>query len=138
MKKMKLKLDEDGNKITQVKGIRAGCKVVKSRYAKPFESVQVHIPYDTGMDPYSGLFDMFLDMDILKKDGNSYVYASPVDGEVLKMFKKAWNKNENGGLDRIMAEFSQIKKAANYNIADKANPLEEEVDLLNIEIQEEV
>ncbi len=130
MKKMKLKLDEDGNKITQVKGIRAGCKVVKSRFAKPFESVQIHIPYDTGMDPYSGLFDMCLDMDILAKQGNSYIYVSPVDGMEIKKFKKAWNKNEDGCLDRVMSEFSQIKKSANYNLADKVTGP-------NIEIQEE-
>ena len=40
MKKMKLKEDEEGNKISDVKGIRAGCKVMKTRYAKPFESVK--------------------------------------------------------------------------------------------------
>ena len=42
-----------------MRGIRAACKVMKTRYAKPFESVQVKIPYDTGMDPYSGLVDLF-------------------------------------------------------------------------------
>jgi RecA/RadA recombinase len=44
MKKMKLKEDEDGNKISEVMGIRAGCKVMKTRYAKTFEGVQVKIP----------------------------------------------------------------------------------------------
>ncbi len=136
MKKMKLKEDADGNKITQVKGIRAGCKVVKSRYAKPFESVQVHIPYDTGMDPYSGMFNMLLDMEILEKTGNSYIYTSPTDTlpKEIKKFKKAWNKNEDGCLDRVMNEFNQIKKAASYNIADKTAVTDEP----NIEIQEEV
>ena len=49
MRKLKLKEDEDGNKISEVKGIRAACKIMKTRYAKPFESVQVKIPYSTGM-----------------------------------------------------------------------------------------
>ena len=40
MGKLKLKEDAAGNKITQVKGIRSVCKVVKSRFAKPFESVK--------------------------------------------------------------------------------------------------
>ena len=44
MRKLKLKEDEDGNKVTEVKGIRAACKVMKTRFAKPFESVQVKIP----------------------------------------------------------------------------------------------
>ena len=47
MRKLKLKEDEDGNKITDVMGIRAACKIMKTRYAKPFESVQVQIPYET-------------------------------------------------------------------------------------------
>jgi RecA/RadA recombinase len=58
MRKLKLKEDEDGNKTSEVNGIRAACKVMKTRYAKPFESVQVKIPYTTGMSPYSGLFEM--------------------------------------------------------------------------------
>ena len=44
MKKLKPKEDEDGNKISDVLGIRAGCKVMKTRYAKSFEGVQVKIP----------------------------------------------------------------------------------------------
>ena len=31
MRKLKLKEDEDGNKTTDVKGIRAACKVMKTR-----------------------------------------------------------------------------------------------------------
>ena len=119
MKKLKLKEDSEGNKITQVKGIRAACKVMKSRYAKPFETVKVSIPYDTGMDPYSGLFDMILEMGILTKQGNSYIYSSPVDGTEIKMFQKAWKLNSDGCLDRVMAEFDKIKKRESYNIADK-------------------
>ena len=58
MKKLKLKEDEDGNKTTEVLGIRAGCKIMKTRYAKPFEDIQIQIPYSTGMNPYSGFFDL--------------------------------------------------------------------------------
>ena len=70
MKKLKLKEDEDGKKVTDVRGIRAACKIMKTRYAKPFESVQVKIPYETGMDPYSGLVDLFEKKGLLKQQGN--------------------------------------------------------------------
>ena len=103
MRKLKLKEDEDGNKVSEVRGIRAACKVMKSRYAKPFESVQVKIPYETGMSPYSGLTDMFEAQGLLKKEGNSLVYVT-LDGEVIKQFRKAWERNDNGGLDKIMAD----------------------------------
>jgi len=59
MRKLKLKVDEDGNKTSQVHGIRAACKVMKTRYAKPFETMEVEIPYKTGMNPCSGLVDLF-------------------------------------------------------------------------------
>jgi RecA/RadA recombinase len=104
MKKLKLKEDEDGNKISDVKGIRAACKIMKTRYAKPFESVQVKIPYETGMNPYSGLVDMFEGKGLLAKDGNSLKYTL-VDGTVIKLFRKAWERNEDGALDKVMANF---------------------------------
>jgi len=63
---------------------------MKTRYAKPFESVQVKIPYETGMDPYSGLIDLFEAKDILKKSGNRLEYTSPVTGEVMLEYRKAW------------------------------------------------
>lgn len=107
MKKMKLKEDEEGNKISDVKGIRAGCKVMKTRYSKPFESVQVKIPYEQGMNPYSGLVDLAEKKGILEKDGNKLKFITS-DGEEIKQFRKAWEKNENGCLDQLMQDF--VKK----------------------------
>ena len=105
MRKLKLKEDEDGNKISDVKGIRAACKIMKTRYAKPFESVQIKIPYETGMNPYSGLVDLFEAKGLIKKEGNSLVYITS-DGEVIKQFRKAWERNENGSLDKVMLDYS--------------------------------
>ena len=104
MRKLKLKEDEDGNKISEVKGIRSACKIMKTRYAKPFESVQVKIPYETGMNPYSGLVDLFEGKGLLQKDGNSLKYTG-ADGTVIKQFRKAWERNEDSSLDRVMADF---------------------------------
>jgi recombination protein RecA len=108
MKKMKLKEDEDGNKVSEVNGIRAGCKVMKTRYAKPFEGMQVKIPYSTGMSPHSGLVDLAEKKNILKKEGNSLVFVTS-DGEVIKQFRKKWEANENGCLDKLMADFANQK-----------------------------
>jgi len=105
MRKLKLKEDEDGNKVSEVNGIRAACKIMKTRYAKPFESVQVKIPYETGMNPYSGLFDMFEGKELLKKEGNSSVYTLS-DGTVIKKFRKAWERNDDNCLDKVMADYT--------------------------------
>src|SRR6056300_1233585 len=99
MKKLKLKEDLDGNKTTTVNGIRAACKVMKTRYAKPFESVQVKIPYETGMDPYSGLVDMFEAKGILNKEGNRLKYVD-LNGEVHLDYRKQWTGEK---LDMIMS-----------------------------------
>ena len=109
MKKLKLKTDADGNKTSQVHGIRAACKVMKTRYAKPFEGVQVKIPYTTGMSPYSGLVDLIEKKEMLKREGNSLVFTTS-DGEIIKKFRKAWEKNDDGCLDKVMTDFKNQKE----------------------------
>jgi recombination protein RecA len=109
MKKLKLKEDEDGNKVSEVNGIRASCKIMKTRYSKPFEGVQVKIPYTTGMSPYSGLTDLAEKKGILKKDGNRLAFTVQDTGEIIKYFRKAWEANEDGCLDKVMADFAKIK-----------------------------
>lgn len=106
MRKLKLKTDADGNKTTTVNGIRSACKIMKTRYAKPFESVQVEIPYTTGMSPFSGLVDLFEAKNMLKKEGNSLVYITK-DGEIIKQFRKAWERNEKDGLTKVMEDITQ-------------------------------
>ena len=118
MKKMKLKEDEEGNKIADVKGIRAGCKVMKTRYAKPFESVQVKIPYSSGMNPYSGLVDLAEKKGLLEKDGNKLKFTTP-DGEEIKQFRKAWERNDGGCLDRLMQNFVKKEEVLSNDIVDE-------------------
>ena len=109
MRKLKLKEDEDGNKTTDVKGIRAACKVMKTRFNKPFEGVQVKIPYETGMNPYSGLVDLFEKKGILSKDGNRLKYVDSKKTE-HKEYRRVW---EQGGelLDNVMKDFSNLEPA---------------------------
>jgi hypothetical protein len=104
MRKLKLKEDEDGNKVSEVNGIRAACKIMKTRYAKPFESVQVKIPYETGMNPYSGLVNLIEGKGLLAKEGNSLKYTL-ADGTIIKKFRKAWEKNDDECLDQVMIDF---------------------------------
>ena len=113
MKKMKLKEDEDGNKISEVKGIRAGCKIMKTRYAKPFEGVQVKIPYETGMNPYSGLVDLAEKQGILKKDGNRLRFGEPDSANEIKQFRKAWESNTDGCLDKVMEHLKNQNNEVN-------------------------
>tara|TARA_R110000823_G_scaffold32114_4_gene90728 strand:- start:1769 stop:2869 length:1101 start_codon:yes stop_codon:yes gene_type:complete len=116
--KRKLKEDEDGNKIKDVRGIRAVCKVMKTRYSKPFESVAVQIPYDTGMDLYSGLFDMFEASEIFERIGNRFKYVTS-DGTELFEFRKKWIPEM---FDKVMKDITE-----NPGILEQ-HPVEEELE----------
>jgi RecA/RadA recombinase len=117
MRKLKLKEYEDGNKIADVRGIRAACKVMKTRYAKPFESVQVKIPYDGGMNPYSGLVDLFEKKGLLVKQGNRLRYIDSSGEEHLE-FRKKWTGEK---LDMLMKDFYNLraKSEEEVNSADE-------------------
>jgi RecA/RadA recombinase len=127
MKKLKLKEDIDGNKVSTVQGIRAACKVMKSRYSKPFEGVQIKIPYEQGMDPYSGMLEMLESKDIVTKVGNKLSYISPVTGEEIKEFRKAWTGDK---LQVIIDEWDQNPLVQNVEVdeidPDDFEPTEEE------------
>jgi recombination protein RecA len=118
MRKLKLKTDADGNKTSQVHGIRSACKVMKTRYAKPFESVQVEIPYETGMSPTSGLLDMFEAKGILVKEGNKLVYTSKTTGEIIKEFRKGWSDDK---LMTIIDEWQEMPAPVNVELEEETN-----------------
>jgi hypothetical protein len=99
---------------------------MKTRYAKPFESVQVKIPYETGMNPYSGLTDLVEGKELLKKEGNSLVYTT-ADGEIIKKFRKGWERNDDGCLDRVMADITaNPHKIAGTAVAEQPEEATEE------------
>lgn len=119
--KLKLKEDSEGRKISTVAGIRAKCKLIKTRYAKPFEEVTIKIPYETGMDPYSGLFDFFVNLGVFKKDGKKYVYTT-MAGEEMKYWQREWETTE-GLLDVVMNEFEE-----ELEVVDSEVTIEEELE----------
>lgn len=106
MNKLLLKEDEDGKKLADgaVAGIRSSIVVRKSRYAKPFEKLKIDIPYDKGMDPYSGLFELFEKKGVVTKEGLRYTWTSRETGEVFIDYRKRYKAN--GWLDLIMKEWA--------------------------------
>jgi len=84
--KLKLKEDDDGNKTKTVQGIRSKVQCVKSRFTKPFENIEIKIPYDQGIDPYSGLVELLERLGVLTKDGNKLKYIDKA-GNIHKYFR---------------------------------------------------
>ena len=121
MRKLKLKTDADGNKTSDVHGIRAACKVMKTRYAKPFEGVQVEIPYETGMKATSGLLDLFEKKGLLVKQGNRLKYTTTSGEEILE-FRKGWTEDK---LEIIMNDITSADGLSIDDIADTKEYVEE-------------
>jgi len=70
------------------------------------------------MNPYSGLTDLIEAKGMLKKEGNSLLYTN-ADGEIIKKFRKGWERNDDGCLDRVMTDITN-----NPHIFDKSVPEE--------------
>jgi len=87
----KLKLKE-GDSIT---GIRMKCEGFKTRFSKPFQSVTIEVPYDTGMDPTSGLIESMESLGVLKRGGSWYT----IDGTDIKFQAK----NFGAYVDQVLA-----------------------------------
>lgn len=101
MDKLQLKEDEDGQKVKEAQGIRVKAQVAKSRFAQPFKKFEFKIPWDGGLDPYSGLLEFFEEIGIIQKVGNKLQYTSK-DGTEYKEFRKSFGPDI---LDIIMAEY---------------------------------
>ena len=97
---------------------------MKTRYAKPFEGVQVKIPYETGMNPYSGLVELFEAKGVIEKSGNRLKYVTS-EGEELLDYRKKWTGEL---LDKVMSDYL-VKEATVVNTSD------EDVDLDVDELQ---
>ena len=59
---------------------------------------------------------------ILKKEGNSLIYTT-TKGEIIKKFRKGWERNDDGCLDTVMEDFHRLPK---YSISNQ-NQQEEEL-----------
>lgn len=102
-KKAKLKEVRDEYEVdtsTGVHGIKINVMVYKSRYNKPFEKTIIEVPWSTGIDPYSGLVEMFEMDGLLEKVGNKLVYVDNAGNE-HKYFRK---RIPNELLEQIMEE----------------------------------
>lgn len=72
IQKRKLKDDSKGAKAGDVAGVRMICEGYKTRFTKPFQKVEIEVPYETGMDPHSGLMDVAKAIGVIVQHGSWY------------------------------------------------------------------
>lgn len=71
----------------EVVGVRMKVETYKSRFAQVGTKVEVEVPYDSGMNPYSGFLDMMEDLGVVKSAGAWKSLELP-GGEVKKFQSK--------------------------------------------------
>lgn len=96
----KLKLKEG----TEVTGIRLRAHGYKTRFTKPFQTIELEVPYDDGIDPHSGLLEAGVSQKLITQAGSWYAIAAT--GE------KFQSKN-----------FGQYAESILKALADAKNPL---------------
>lgn len=69
----KLKLRDNVSK--DIAGIRMKCEGYKTRFTKPFQTITIEVPYDTGMDPFNGLMEVAEEMGIISRKGAWYMFG---------------------------------------------------------------
>lgn len=107
--KLKLK-DKTTGKYT---GVRIKGFGYKTRFARPFSSVELFVPYDTGMDPYSGLVEVAIAVGALIKKGSRYQIA----GEELSWYEK--DIAEHG--ERLLAKVIELDKGDVLEVVDASD-----------------
>jgi len=70
----KLKLKNDTKDKQHVTGIKMKCLGHKTRFAQPFQSVTIEVPYETGMDPYNGLLEVAKELGVVTQAGAWYTF----------------------------------------------------------------
>lgn len=74
--KLKLKDDNEAGKFA---GIRLRAQGFKTRFTKPFQKVEIEVPYDTGMDPYTGILEAGENVGVVTRKGNRYFIKGEED-----------------------------------------------------------
>ena len=69
--KLKLRGDTPGS----VEGIRMKCEGYKTRFCRPYQTVTIEVPYETGMDPFNGLLEAAVELGVVEQKGSWYSFS---------------------------------------------------------------
>ena len=77
-----------GDKAGDFEGIKMKCVGFKTRFGKPFQNVTIEVPYDVGIDPYSGLLDVAISQGVVSQGGSWYTLGD--DKRQQKTMDSIW------------------------------------------------
>lgn len=86
-------LTADGKKkASNIGGIISVMEILKSRVSKPFEKIEIQIPYNTGIDPYSGLFELLMQERVISIAAQGWYQYTNTKGELVKFRRSEFEK----------------------------------------------
>lgn len=101
-------------KTKQINGITLKVFGWKTRFTEPFQQVELHVPYATGLDPYEGLLPVSVELGVVKLDGSWYEFGD-------KKFQK-------GSFKKHQAEiFEAIKALGDVQVNAVSEDAQEEL-----------
>ncbi len=92
-------------------GITCVVENIKSRASKPYEKIEIQIPYLTGIDPYSGLFDVQMAEGVITVPSNGRYQYTNDKGEVITFYKKDYRDHADE-IMKVMQPDMSIKDAS--------------------------
>jgi len=95
---------------TMVKGIKMKCEGFKTRFTQPYQTVSIEVPYDTGMDKYSGLANTAVELGIVQKKGGWHT----IKGETDNWYEKDIAKHA----DKILAMISEQRSYLHSSVEE--------------------
>jgi recombination protein RecA len=127
----KLKLKDESGKPQSYAGIRMKCEGYKTRFTAPFSVVTIEVPYESGMNPYSGLLDAAKELGVVESKGawNQIVgeddkwYAKNIDqhaDKILKLCEQHSDTRLSGDFVDVEEDFSEEGLSAQAKRQEKA------------------
>ena len=108
-------LDKDV-KSKEITGIRLKVFGWKTRFTKPFQQVEIVVPYDTGLNPYEGILQVAKGLGIVTLSGSWYVF------EGAKFYEKDFPAYQEAIFAKIK-EFKNLKiDAISDDVIEEAVP----------------
>jgi RecA/RadA recombinase len=111
----KLKLKDVGS--SEVQGIRMKAEGYKTRFTKPYQTVTLEVPYETGMDPFSGLLESAVVLGAVEKAGSRYRFA----GE-----DQTWFASDTSQREKMLIKVKAFAGSLKAQVNDDEDITEEE------------
>jgi len=97
---MKLMLKSEDK--SRYEGITMKVLGYKTRFTKPFQAAKIEVPYETGMDPFTGLLEVAESLGVVTRNGSWYMYGDE------KFQKGNFHKFQQRVLEALIAKEDEV------------------------------